>query len=516
MQCTLSLDIGTTSTKALLMREDGAILSSHSEPYPVFTPEPGWSEQKPEDWWKAACTAIHVLTDSMPDGAEISAIGLSGQMHGSCFLDEAGQVLRPAILWNDQRTAAECEEIIQQTNGRITEWTLNPPRTAFTASKILWVYNHQPELKSRINKVLLPKDYVRYRLAGVTVTDVTDASGTNLLDVRARQWSEETLKALDIPREWLPELVESAERSSDVSDEAAQVTGIPAGIPIVGGAADQAAAAIGNGVTRPGILSITIGTSGVVYVQLEQVVVDPSGALHTFCHAIPGSWQMMAGVLSAGGSFQWYRDIIGEPEARSAEEQGRSAFDVICELGETAPAGAGGVVFLPYLTGERSPHNDPHARGAFIGLTSRHSRAHLARATLEGISFALRDLVEVLRSLGVPIDQVRLAGGGARSRVWRKILADIVQLPIYPVRTPDASAYGAALLALAYARGENPKNTANQRVEVRTPVEPQPSMAERYDEIYGLFREAYPTLKPLMHRLSSFERAQVLQEAGES
>ena len=499
MRYSVGLDVGTTGLKGLLVNDRGGVEATAFAGYEVDRPHPGWSQQDPEDWWQAARLVVRELAAK---GKPIGGIGLSGQMHGSVFLDEAGVCLSPAILWNDQRTYAECDEIEKLTGGRILEWTLNAPRTAFTASKILWVRKHLPEVWAKTRTVLLPKDYVRFRLTGERLTDVCDASGTNVLDVRTRQWSAPALEALDIPENVLPRLRESPEIAGRVTAAAAADLNIKSGTLVIAGAADQTAAAIGNGISKPGAVSITIGTSGVVYVQLDEIRVDPSGAFHTFCHGVPGTWQLMAGVLSAGGSLAWFRDRLAEREAAIAAARGIDVYDVIFEGIEEVPAGADGLIFLPYLTGERAPHNDPHARGAYFGLTARHDRRHLARATVEGISFALADLLDVLVALNVEIGEIRVAGGGARSRTWLKILATILGHPVVATRTPDASGYGAALLAMSGLTGRPVPELCDEWVVVEAPVAPDPAAIETYARNHAIFRELYPATRSFMHALS--------------
>jgi xylulokinase len=504
----IGLDVGTTGLKGLLVAYDGRIVAEATAPYAPDTPQPGWSQQEPDVWWEAAQAVCRKLA---PHGVP-AALGLSGQMHGSVFLDAAGQSVSPAILWNDQRTAAECDEITRRTEGRIVEWTLNPPRTAFTVSKMLWLRNHDPVAWRATATVLLPKDHVRFRLTGTRITDVTDASGTNLLDVRARQWSAPTLHALGIDPALLPDLVEALDEAGRVTAEAARLTALPEGLVVVGGGADQAAAAIGNGVAEPGILSITLGTSGVVYAQLPAVRLDPSGAFHTFCHAVPGTWQMMAGVLSAAGSLQWWRETGGATDADAAEHAGASGFGAIMEAASSVPPGAGGLVFLPYLTGERSPHNDPEARGAFIGLTRRTTRAHMARAVMEGVAFALRDLVEIIGEVGVPVREIRVAGGGTRGGLWLSILASVLGRPVVATTTPDASAYGAAMLAMCNASGTPIDELARAWVQPGTPVLPDPAARNIYDMTYAVFRSLYPATRDAAHRLGAIERLTYAQE----
>lgn len=499
----IGLDVGTSSLKGLLVDADGKVSATAEQSYPLHIPRPGWSEQEPGDWWRAAQWVARKLMQAVPSGGRVGAVGLSGQMHGSVFLDAQGDLLHRAILWNDQRTAAECDLIEQLTGGQVTEWTLNPPRTAFTATKILWLRRNRPDLYARVRHVLLPKDTLRYYLTGDFATDVTDASGTNLLDVRARVWSAPMLSALDIPADWLGYVVESQSATGVVSAHAAELTGIPAGTPVVGGGADQAAAAIGCGVVGQGIVSLTIGTSGVVYAQLgDAVIVDPTGSFHTFCHAVPGTWMMMAGVLSAGGALRWYRDVVGEPEALQARVPGQSAYDLISAGAAQVPPGSDGLIFLPYLTGERSPHADAKARGAWIGLTIGHDRRHMARAVMEGVAFALRDLVEQLRGLHVPIHEVRIAGGGAKGRVWMDILANVLNTPLNICSTPDASAYGAALLGMAHALGHNVAMLSREWVSTSGEILPDPALSNRYDPYYAVYRSLYPATRQAVHRLA--------------
>ena len=398
----LGIDTSTTATKALLMDSAGEVLGVASSEYAYESPRPGWTEQDSELFWQGTVHSIRtVLRQANIDPNEIAAIGLTGQMHGLVLLDARGNVLRPCILWNDQRTADECEIITERVGAdRLLELTGNPALTGFTAPKLLWIKRNEPEVYARIAHVLLPKDYVRYRLSGAFCSDVSDASGTSWLDVRERRWSDDVLTALDVSRAWLPEVVESPEICAKLSAAAANITGLRAGIPIVGGAGDQAAGAVGMGLSQPGAVSVSLGTSGVVFAPASSYQPESQGRLHTFAY-IPSMWHWMGVMLSAGGSLRWFRDALG----------GGSSYDDLLNEAATVDAGCEGLLFLPYLTGERTPHADPDARGAFAGLTVRHSRAHLARAVIEGVSFGLRDSLELMRGLGLAPDQVRISGG---------------------------------------------------------------------------------------------------------
>ena len=449
MPVLLGIDIGTSGTKSLLIDETGRVLARATAEYPLYTPRPQWSEQDPTDWWAATCaTAQKVLQTANIEAGDIAAIGLAGQMHGSVFLDSAGEVIRPALLWNDQRTQAECDWITE-TAGKenVATWISNRVLTGFTAGKIIWLRNHEPENYARVRHVLLPKDYIRYKLTGEFATEVSDASGTALFNVRERKWSDEMLGAIDIPREWMPACYESPEISGRVSEAGAKATGLAAGLPVVGGGGDQAAGAVGNGIVETGIVSSVIGTSGVVFAFSDNPVVDPDLRLHTFCHAVPDKWHLMGVTLSAGGSLQWYRDAYCQPEKVVATALGRDPYDLICAEADTAPVGAEGLLFLPYLSGERTPYPDADARGVLFGLTRRSDRAHVSRAILEGVAYSLRDTFEIMKAMNVPTRQVRASGGGARSKVWRQILTDVTGHTHTTISVDEGPALGAALLA---------------------------------------------------------------------
>jgi xylulokinase len=457
----VGLDVGTTGVKALAITPNGEIVATAEEDYALSTPQPGWAEQDPDDWWRASDQALRRLG---VEGAE--HIGLSGQMHGLVALDAERRVLRPAILWNDQRTAAECAEIEDRIGLRqLIALTGNRALPGFTAPKLLWVQRHEPRVYERIAHVLLPKDYVRMQLSGELVTDVADASGTLLLDVAGRRWSSEVLGALDIPANWLPPVLESAD---------------------VGGAGDQAAAALGVGVDRPGPLSIVIGTSGVVFAALPAFAADEQARVHAFCHAVPGGWYAMGVMLSAAGSLRWLRGVVG------------GTYDELTAEAERWPPGAEGLAFLPYLQGERTPHADPHARGAFTGLSLRHDRGALVRAVLEGVAYGLRDSLEPLRGLGVDVRVGRVSGGGARSDLWLRIVASVLDLPLERPVPEEGSAYGAALLAGVRAGVFDDVHEAVETcVKTRGRIEPEPTWHGAYQAGYARFRALYPALRPL-------------------
>jgi xylulokinase len=472
MATIVGLDVGTTAVKALALSGDGEIVARAEREYDLSTPRPGWSEQNPEDWWRATEDALAALDVGRPDG-----IGLSGQMHGLVALDSAGEVIRPAILWNDQRTGAECAEIEERVGfERLVQLTGNRALTGFTAPKLVWMRKHEPENWARIAHVLLPKDYVRLRMTGERAIDVADASGTLLFDVARRTWSDEVLDALEIPRDWLPPALESPEVSGQT----------PEGVPVAAGAGDQAAGALGVGVDRPGPLSIALGTSGVVFAALDAFAADDQARVHAFCHAVPGAWHAMGVMLSAAGSLAWLRRA-----AAPGEE-----FSALVREAEAWEPGAEGLIFLPYLQGERTPHADPDARGAFVGLGLRHDRGALVRAVLEGVAFGLRDSFDLIRDLGMEPERGRVSGGGARSELWLKIVASVLGIPLERPVVEEGAAYGAALLG-GVAGGVWADTTEAVRACVRTrgEVEPDPAWQEAYAGMLGRYRDLYPALK---------------------
>ena len=469
----VGLDVGTTGVKALALSPAGDVLARAEETYELSMPRPGWAEQDPEDWWRAAERALARL------GGGATAIGLSGQMHGLVVLDDRDRVLRPAILWNDQRTEAECAEIEERIGlARLIRLTGNRALTGFTAPKLLWLRRHEPATYARIDHVLLPKDYVRLRLTGEHAIDVADASGTLLFDVARRRWSEEMIEALELDPAWLPRTLESPEISGTTA----------AGTPVAAGAGDQAAAALGVGVDRPGPVSVVLGTSGVVFAALPAFAADPQARVHAFCHAVPGGWHAMGVMLSAAGSLRWLRDSLGT---------GRGYDELTAAAEEWAP-GSEGLTFLPYLTGERTPHADPHARAAFAGLALRHDLGAFARAVLEGVAYGLRDSLELLRELGVDPRAGHASGGGARSELWLRILASVLGLPIRRTATDEGSAYGAALLGgVAAGLFRDVHEAAATCVRLLDMVEPDPGWSAAYERGYRRFQLLYPALRPL-------------------
>jgi xylulokinase len=483
----IGLDVGTTGVKGVAIAPDGAVVAIAEEGYPLSTPRPGWSEQDPEDWWRASRTVLARLVGTAGRTQRIAGIGLSGQMHGLVALDTSDRVIRPAILWNDQRTGAECAEIEERIGlERLIGLTGNRALTGFTAPKLLWLRRHEPESYGRIARVLLPKDYVRLRLTGEHAIDVADASGTLLLDVARRSWSSEMLDALELPADWLPKLYESPEASGATTDH----DEVPARIPVAAGAGDCAAAAVGVGIDRPGPLSITMGTSGVVFAALPTYEHDARARVHAFCHAVPGQWHAMGVMLSAAGSLQWLHDRLA-PE---------TPFDDLVAEAEAWAPGTEGVLFAPYLAGERTPHADPAARAAFTGLELRHDRGALVRAVLEGVAFALRDSLELVRALGVPADRARASGGGARG-LWLRIVASVLGIPIELTAVEEGSAYGAALLGgVAGGLYADVPDGVARCVSVRETVEPDSAWQSVYEEAYPRFQALYPALENVKER----------------
>jgi xylulokinase len=482
----LGIDLSTTGAKALLVDRDGRVVSSATTPLNLFTPHPLWSEQDPREWWEATVNSIRQALAGSTES--VAAIGLTGQMHGLVLLDAEGQVLRPAILWNDQRCGAECDEIRERVSReKLVQITGNDALTGFTAPKILWVEKHEPEIHRRIRHILLPKDYIRYKLTGTLAMDKADGSGTMLFDLRQRTWSPQILSALNISADWLPPTFEGHEVTGEVTAQAAELTGLHAGTPVVAGGGDQAAQATGVGVVRPGTMAVTLGTSGVVFASTESPLIEPEGRLHAFCHAIEGRWHLMGVMLSAAGSLQWFHDKFARD---------RSFAELVDEAARV-PAGSEGLIFLPYLSGERTPHPDPLARGAWIGLTTRHGPAHLTRSILEGVAFGLKDMFCLMRDVGLAsIDQIRVSGGGAKSSLWRQILADTLGAELVTVNTTEGAAYGAALLAgVGIGTWSNVDAACAATIAVTDRVSPNPKTTGTYESMYEEYQKLYPALK---------------------
>jgi len=476
------------------VNERGAVIASATaEHAPFASPHTGWAEQDPHDWWRACTIAVQkVLGPSEKSAADVACIGLSGQMHGAVLLDSNDKVLRPALIWCDQRTASQCDAISKLLGAsRLIELTCNPALPNFTLTKLLWVRDNEPAIWGRFARLLLPKDYVRFRLTGVHAIDVAEASGTLMLDVAHRCWSKEVLSATGIDERSLPKLYESPELCAQISAEGASATGLRAGTPVVAGAGDQAAGAVGMGIVRPGSVSATIGTSGVVFAATDRPALDPLGRLHTFCHAIPGRWHVMGVTQAAGLSLRWFRDRFGVRETG-----GRDAYELLCEEAASATAGADGVLWLPYLMGERTPHLDPHARAALVGLAASHGRPEVIRAILEGVAFSLRDTLTIFSEMKVPVKQIRLGGGGARSKLWSQIQADVYGQAVELVEGEEGAAYGAALLAGVGAGVWHTVDAACETsVRVRQRVEAQRNGVELMNERYSVYRQLYPALR---------------------
>ncbi len=507
MGVTLGIDVGTSGTKTLAIDPTGAILASASAEYPCDYPRPGWSEQDPELWWEATRSTVRqILERGGIKPADVSGIGLSGQMHGSVFLDDDGKVIRRALLWNDQRTAAECAEIERRAGGReaLVRMVGNIALTGFTAPKLLWVRNHEPSNWEKVRQVLLPKDYVRYRLTGSYATEVSDASGTLLLDVANRRWSTELLGRLDLDPSLLPACHESDEVSAKVSAIGAEATGLSVGTPVVGGGGDQPAGAVGNGIVRPGVVSATMGTSGVVFAHTPEVGFDPLGRLQRGCHAVRGAWHVMGVVLAAGGAFQWFRNTVGQAAMNEAQRRGVDPYFLLTDEAALAGPGAEGLFFLPYLTGERTPHFDPDAKGGWIGLTVRHGRPHLIRAVLEGATYAMRDSLELIREMGVNPSEIRLSGGGARNPLWRQIQADIYGQDVVTINASEGPAYGAALLAQVGTGGfSSVPEACDATIQVVETTATDRKTAAFHDRAYPIYRRLYADLKGTFKAMSA-------------
>lgn len=495
MRYVLGIDTSTTATKALLADDRGRLVAAATSEYGFETPRPLWAEQDPNLWWEATCTSIRsVLSTSGVAGSEIAGIGLTGQMHGAVLLDGAGDVLRPAMLWNDQRTGRECDAIRAALGDRLVPITGNDALTGFTAPKLVWVRDNEPEIWQQTRHVLLPKDYVRFRLTGGFATDASDGAGTLLFDLAGRTWSGDVLDALGVERSWMPDVYEGSQVTGQIGSAAAELTGLVVGTPVVAGGGDQAANAVGVGVIDPGTMALSVGTSGVVFAPTETPIYEPSGRVHAFCHAVPDRWHLMGVMLSAAGSLQWLRDAVAP---------GREFADLV-EAAEPVEAALDGLFFLPYLSGERTPHPDPLARGAFVGLTVRHDLRHMTRAVLEGVAFGLRDNLDLMVEVGLSVPrEIRASGGGTRSPLWRQIISDTLGSDLSVAGTSEGAAFGAALLAMV---GIDWFDTASEAAEEMVTVEPSATPGSRSADLvaaHGQYRTLYPALAPSFHRAIS-------------
>jgi len=494
----LGIDVGTTGVKALLVDSTGRVVAGSIERHEMRTPRPLWVEQEPEDWWKGAVASIWtVMRKAKVDSEQIVGVGLTGQMHGLVLLDSEGKVLRPCILWNDQRSAPQCDAMTERIGKeRLIALTGNVLLPGFTAPKIEWVRQNEPKVFRRARRLLLPKDFIRFKLTGEYKSDVADASGTLLMDVKNRRWSDEMIEELRIPYEWLPEVTESVEVSASVSVKGSRSTGLKERTPVVGGAGDQAAQAVGSGTVRDGMTSITIGTSGVVFAASERYAFERDGRLHAFCHAVPGRWHLMGVMLSAGGSLKWLSDTFG-----------KSSYDRLTSDASKVPAGSEGLIFLPYLSGERTPHPDPHARGVLLGLSHRHTRAHITRSVIEGVTFGLRDMLELVRACDIKASEVRASGGGAKSKLWLQVLADTFDCGVAKLRVDQGAAYGGALLAgVGVDMFGSVDEACDRCVRVASHVRPGKD-AKVYERYYERFRALYPLLREEFAALSALEDA---------
>jgi len=496
MDYVLGIDVGTGGTRAVLVDKAGAIAASAtSEHVPFASPQTGWAEQDPHDWWKAAGLAIKQVL-AAAGNPHVVCVGLAGQMHGAVLLDEDDQVLRPALIWCDQRTQAQCDWLNSKIGERkIIELTCNPALTNFTLTKLLWVRDNEPEIWKRFRRVLLPKDYVRFRLTGEHAMDVADASGTLMLDVTHRRWSQEMMSASGLPMSCLPKLFESPEMCARVSDAGAAHSGLKPGTPVVAGAGDQAGGAVGMGIVRAGAVSATIGTSGVVFAATDTPAMDAKGRVHTFCHAVPGRWHVMGVTQASGLSFRWIRDLL--------RNSGELSYDDLTREAAAVPAGSDGILWAPYLMGERTPHLDPSARGTLTGLAASHTRGHVVRAVLEGVAFSLKDTFSLFAEMKVPVNKVRLGGGGARSDLWRQIQADVYEHEVEILTAEEGAAYGGALLAGVGSKfWGSVEEACDDVVSVQTRVSPEPRSAAAIKKQYENYQRLYPALKPIFARMS--------------
>lgn len=498
MSFLLGIDIGTSGTKTVLFDEMGNTIASSVGEYPLYQPNIGWAEQDPEDWWIATYTTIkEVICKSGVDASEIKGVGLSGQMHGAVLLDKDYKVLRKSIIWCDQRSSAECHQITSLIGKeKLIEITANPALTSFTASKILWVKNNEPEVYAKVTKILLPKDYIRFKLTGEFATEVSDASGMQLMDIPGRKWSDEVLDKLGIEKSMLGKLYESQEVTGKVNKEASSLTGLKEGTIVVGGAGDQAAGAVGNGIVKSGVVSSTIGTSGVVFVFSENVSIDPKGRVHTFCHAVPNTWHIMGVTQGAGLSLKWFRDNFCIEEKRTAELMQVDPYMLMDKEAEKVVAGCSGLIYLPYLMGERTPHLDPNAKGVFFGLSAKHEKPDMIRAVMEGVVYSLKDCLEIIKEMGVNVSEVRASGGGGKSPLWRQMQADVFGTEITTINSSEGPALGVAILAgVGAGIYSSVMEACDKVISVKTKQQADMVLNSKYNKYYDIYKHLYTSLK---------------------
>lgn len=499
MRYVIGVDIGTSGTKTVLFDENGNSVASYLVEYPLYQPKIGWAEQDPEDWWNATHTSIKAVIDKSgvnPD--DIKGVGLSGQMHGLVLLDENGKVLRKSIIWCDQRTVEEADDLTKKIGrDHLIEITGNPALTGFTAAKILWVQKNEPEVYAKTAKILLPKDYIRYMLTGEYATEVSDASGMQLMDIKNRCWSDEILEKLNIDKNLLGKMYESCEVTGTVHKAAAELTGLEVGTIVVGGAGDQAAGAVGNGIVKPGIVSSTIGTSGVVFAHMDNIQIDKEGRIHTLCHAVPGKWHVMGCTQGAGLSLKWYRDNFCHAEMDAADGMGVDPYYLMDQQAAKIAPGCEGLMYLPYLMGERSPHNDPNAKGVFFGLSAKHTKYDMLRAVMEGVAYSLSDCLEVVKEMGIDASEVRASGGGGKSKLWRQMQADMFGCDINTINVSEGPALGVALLA-AVGAGiySSVPEACEATIKVKETMKPIAENVETYKKYFPIYQGVYKALKP--------------------
>jgi xylulokinase len=502
----IGIDLGTSGVKTVLFDETGKPVASSTVEYPLYQPNLGWAEQDPEEWWKGTCESINnVMLKSGVDKREVKGVGLSGQMHGAVLLDKDDKVLRNAIIWCDQRSAAECDQITELIGReRLIEITANPALTGFTASKIMWVKNNEPQIFEKVAKILLPKDYIRLRLTGEYATEVSDASGMQLMNIAKRQWSTEVLDKLGISASMLGKMYESQEVTGKVTSSAAEATGLNAGTIVVGGAGDQAAGAVGNGIVKSGIVSSTIGTSGVVFAYTDKLTIDPLGRVHTFCHAVPNTYHVMGVTQGAGLSLKWFRDTFCMEELMTAELSDIDVYKLLDAEAETVKPCSDGLIYLPYLMGERTPHLDPNAKGVFFGLTAKHTKPHFVRSIMEGVTFSLRDCMEIIKGMGVDVSEVRASGGGGKSGIWRQMQADVFGTNINRIRSDEGPALGVAILAgVGAGIYDSVPQACEDVIKVKDTLAPIEDRIQKYDDFYKLYTKLYKSLKEDFTQLST-------------